>query len=143
MQKKAVFKKHKQAVDKIEKKQDEVSHIWFLMGHKSCLNFQSKSSFRNRKDWTRRRSRWKSKWGKNILFRQQFESQILSAIKAAYGKIDKEVDKFKKIDSQLSQKLTEESKKVKDLQKEFEVTIFSYDLSYRDRLETFVIGQTV
>ena len=58
---------------------------------------------------------------------------ILSAIKAAYGKIDKEVDKFKKIDSQLSQKLTEESKKVKNLQKELEVTIFSYDLSYRAR----------
>ena len=143
MQKKAVFKKHKQAVDKIEKKQDEVGHIWFLTGHKSCSNFQSKTSFRNWKDWTMRRSRWKTKWGKNIWFRQHFESQILSAIKAAYGKIDKEVDKFKKIDSQLSQKLTEESKKVKDLQKEFEVTIFSYDLSYRDRLETFVIGQTV
>ena len=31
MKKKAVFKKHKQAIDKIEKKQDEVSHIWLLM----------------------------------------------------------------------------------------------------------------
>ena len=46
---------------------------------------------------------------------------FLSKIKAADAKIDKEIGQYKKLGSQLSKKLSEENKKVEDLQKELEV----------------------
>ena len=46
---------------------------------------------------------------------------IWSEIKAADAKIDKEISQYKKLGSHLSKKLSEENKKVEDLQKELEV----------------------
>ena len=42
-------------------------------------------------------------------------------MKAADAKMDKEIAQYKKLDSHLSKKLSEENKKVEDLQKELEV----------------------
>ena len=49
-------------------------------------------------------------------------------MKAADAKMDKEISQYKKLDSHLSKKLSEENKKVQDLQKELEVHIIR---SYR------------
>ena len=53
---------------------------------------------------------------------------LLSAIKAEDAKIAREVDEFKKLDSDLNKQLAEESKKVEDLQKELEVWFFTIGL---------------
>ena len=52
---------------------------------------------------------------------QDCKCLILSKMKAADAKMDKEISQYKKLDSHLSKKLSEENQKVEDLQKELEV----------------------